>query len=115
MATSKINSIRNIVENKTGSVSVPPSTVTALNTLNVPDTNAYYLIVAQVSPTDTQSGKYVQVRMTGGNVRGELRTSICTIMTRIVKGNGSTITISTYQDGTEAQTINYNLTAVKLF
>ena len=115
MATSKIKSIRNIVENKTGSISVPPSTVTALNTLDISDTNAYYLIVAQVSPTATQSGKYVQVRMTGGNVRGELRTSIATVYTRVIKGNGSSITISTYQDGTEEQTINYNLTAVKLF
>ena len=114
MATSKINSIGNIVENKTGSVSVSPTTITALNTLNTSDSNAYYLIVAQVSPTVTQSGKYVQVRMTGGNARGELRNAICTIITRIVKGTGSTITISTYQDGTEEQTIDYNLTAVKL-
>ena len=114
MATSKIKNVSNIVSVKSGTISVPASTVTTVDTVDAPDANAYYLLVIQITPNASASDKHLQIRMIGGNVRGEFRNGIATVYTRVVKGNGSVFTISTHQDTTETQTLNYNFTSIKL-
>lgn len=102
------------IQIKSGSVSVSSGTVTSLDTVDAPDTNAYYLLVGIVAPQTTSTSKRIFARLNGAMTGGEFRNGVAVESVNILKGNGSVFTLQTNHDYGSAQTIDYKFIAVKL-
>lgn len=113
MAKSTIKTF-NIVQEKSGSKSVPSGTVTALDTVDVPDTDAYYLIIGSVQPSVTVANQNLFCRLVNGIVGGEFRNAVAVQSVILNKGNGSHVTLTCSHTTGSTQTINYMLKAIKL-
>lgn len=113
MAVSTIKAF-NVVQETSGYKSVASDTITALDTVSVPDTNAYYLVIGQVVPRATVSGKVAVCRLVGSIVRGDFATSSAIQSIILIKGNGSVVTLNANHNAGSAQTLDYSLKAIKL-
>lgn len=113
MATSKIKSMNSVVI-KEDSVSVEPNAVTTLTTIDTTDTNAYYHICLTVTAAVTVSGKYLRARMTGLVTQTEMTNGVSAQAVKVIKGNGSIMTLQCSHDATSTQTIKYRVEVIKL-